>query len=81
MSIEALAAAREAVAMAAQRIGDADGDAVAALVTAWAAHPDPLVQRAAVAGRAGAVGDVLEVVTEEPPALAPGSPASPTTPP
>lgn len=40
---------REAVAMAAQRIGDADGDAVAALVTAWAAHPDPLVQRAAVA--------------------------------
>lgn len=41
---------REAVAMALQRLGDADLPRLLALVTLWAADPDPLVQRAAVAG-------------------------------
>ncbi len=40
---------REAVAMAAQRIGDDDLPALLTLVHAWCDHPDPLVQRAAVA--------------------------------
>jgi hypothetical protein len=40
---------REAVAMAAQRIGDDDFDALLALVDQWLEGPDPLVQRAAVA--------------------------------
>ncbi|HMN98956.1 MAG TPA: HEAT repeat domain-containing protein [Miltoncostaeaceae bacterium] len=41
---------REAAAMALQRLGDADAPRLRALVAAWAADPDPLVQRAAVAG-------------------------------
>ncbi|QIM18615.1 HEAT repeat domain-containing protein [Leucobacter coleopterorum] len=41
---------REAVAMAAQLIGDSDGEQFRALVSRWAESPDPLVQRAAVAG-------------------------------
>jgi len=41
---------REAVAMALQRLGDADAPRLRALVRDWAADPDPLVQRAAVAG-------------------------------
>src|SRR2546423_133824 len=41
---------REGVAMALQRIGDADPPRLVDLVTEWAADPHPLVQRAAVAG-------------------------------
>jgi HEAT repeat protein len=41
---------REGVAMALQRLGDADPDRLWALARAWAEDPDPLVQRAAVAG-------------------------------
>lgn len=41
---------REAVAMALQRLGDADLPRLLDLVTSWAVHPHPLVQRAAVAG-------------------------------
>ena len=41
---------REAVAMALQRLGDADLPRLLALVRAWADDPDPLVQRAAAAG-------------------------------
>jgi len=41
---------REGAAMALQRLGDADGAALRDVVAAWAADPDPLVQRAAVAG-------------------------------
>ena len=41
---------REAVAMALQRIGDADPATLRALVSSWVADPDPLVRRAAVAG-------------------------------
>lgn len=41
---------REATAMALQRLGDADPAAMRALVRTWAADPDPLVRRAAVAG-------------------------------
>ncbi|NUU18730.1 HEAT repeat domain-containing protein [Cellulomonas humilata] len=41
---------REGVAMALQRLGDADGAVLRAVVASWAADPDPLVQRAAVAG-------------------------------
>ena len=41
---------REAVAMALQRLGDADVPRLLALVTDWAADAHPLVQRAAVAG-------------------------------
>ena len=41
---------REAVAMALQRVGDADLPRLLRVVTAWAHDPDPLVQRAAVAG-------------------------------
>lgn len=41
---------REAVAMALQRLGDADVARLLDLVTGWAIHPHPLVQRAAVAG-------------------------------
>lgn len=40
---------REAVAMAAQRIGDDDFDALAGIVEHWSAAPRPLVLRAAVA--------------------------------
>lgn len=40
---------REAVAMAAQWIGDEDFGALLALVDRWLGEPDPLVQRAAVA--------------------------------
>ncbi len=40
---------RESVAMAAQRIGDHDFDALAELVRGWLARPVPLVARAAVA--------------------------------
>jgi hypothetical protein len=40
---------REAVAMAAQRIGDDDLPALVALVSGWCDRPEPLVQRAAVA--------------------------------
>lgn len=41
---------REAVAMALQRLGDADPEAVRRVVAAWATDPHPLVRRAAVAG-------------------------------
>jgi hypothetical protein len=41
---------REGVAMALQRLGDADLDRMRALVSAWATDDDPLVQRAAAAG-------------------------------
>ncbi len=41
---------REAVAMALQRLGDADLPRLLALATAWAARPHPLLRRAAVAG-------------------------------
>ncbi|MFF2268630.1 HEAT repeat domain-containing protein [Cellulosimicrobium cellulans] len=41
---------REAVAMALQRIGDAEPATLRALVSSWVADPDPLVRRAAVAG-------------------------------
>ena len=41
---------REAVAMALQRLGDADLPRLLDLVADWAADPHPLVQRAAVAG-------------------------------
>ncbi len=41
---------REAVAMALQRVGDADPPRLRALVLAWVDDPDPLVQRAATAG-------------------------------
>lgn len=41
---------REAVAMALQRVGDADLPRLLGLVERWAADPDPLVQRAAAAG-------------------------------
>src|SRR5215207_1002347 len=41
---------REGVAMALQRLGDADMAGLHDLVSRWAADPDPLVQRAAVAG-------------------------------
>jgi hypothetical protein len=41
---------REGVAMALQRLGDADGAGMRDIVASWAADPDPLVQRAAVAG-------------------------------
>ena len=40
---------REAVAIAAQRIGDADPDLSRRLVAGWVAHPDPLVVRAGIA--------------------------------
>lgn len=40
---------REAVAMAAQRLGDEHFSDLMELVTAWLAHPSALVQRAAVA--------------------------------
>ncbi len=41
---------REAVAMALQRLGDADPGRLRRLTEQWAADADPLVQRAAVAG-------------------------------
>jgi hypothetical protein len=41
---------REAVAMALQRLGDADLPQLLDTVRAWSSDPDPLVQRAAVAG-------------------------------
>ena len=41
---------REGVAMGLQRLGDADLPRLLSLVTTWAGDPDPLVQRAAVAG-------------------------------
>ena len=41
---------REGVVMALQRLGDADNAGLHDLVSRWAADPDPLVQRAAVAG-------------------------------
>jgi hypothetical protein len=41
---------REAVAMALQRLGDADITRLLDVVAVWAVDPDPLVQRAAVAG-------------------------------
>jgi hypothetical protein len=41
---------REAVAMALQRLGDADLSRLLDIVADWAADPHPLVQRAAVAG-------------------------------
>jgi hypothetical protein len=41
---------REAVAMALQRLGDANLPRLLDLADTWAADPDPLVQRAAVAG-------------------------------
>lgn len=41
---------REAVAMALQRLGDADPPRLLALATTWAGDADPLVQRAALAG-------------------------------
>lgn len=41
---------REGVAMALQRLGDADPARLWPLARAWAVDPDPLVQRAAVAG-------------------------------
>nr|WP_237728134.1 HEAT repeat domain-containing protein [Cellulomonas sp. APG4] len=41
---------REAVAMALQRLGDADPARLLRLCSTWAADADPLVQRAAVAG-------------------------------
>jgi len=41
---------REAVAMALQRLGDADLPRLLDVVRAWAKDPDPLVQRAAAAG-------------------------------
>ncbi|WP_406620460.1 HEAT repeat domain-containing protein [Pengzhenrongella sicca] len=41
---------REGVAMALQRLGDADAAGLRAVVAAWADDADPLVQRAAVAG-------------------------------
>lgn len=41
---------REGVAMALQRLGDVDMARLRDLVSRWASDPDPLVQRAAVAG-------------------------------
>lgn len=41
---------REGVAMGLQRLGDADLPRLLDLATSWAQDPDPLVQRAAVAG-------------------------------
>ncbi len=41
---------REGVAMALQRLGDADAARLRGVVAAWALDPDPLVQRAAIAG-------------------------------
>ena len=41
---------REAVAMALQRLGDADLPRLLDLIRRWAADPNPLVQRAAIAG-------------------------------
>jgi hypothetical protein len=41
---------REAVALALQRLGDADLPRLLDIVTGWAAHPHALVQRAAAAG-------------------------------
>ena len=41
---------REAVAMALQRLGDADVSRMLTLATTWAGDTDPLVQRAALAG-------------------------------
>ncbi len=41
---------REGVAIALQRVGDADPARLRQLTAGWAADPDPLVQRAAVAG-------------------------------
>jgi len=40
---------REGVAMALQRLGDADLQRLIGLVRVWSVHPNPLVQRAAVA--------------------------------
>jgi HEAT repeat protein len=40
---------REAVAMALQRLGDADVERLLAVVADWVEDPDPLVERAAVA--------------------------------
>lgn len=42
--------AREGVAMALQRLGDLDPERLLDLVSSWAMSPEPLVQRAAVAG-------------------------------
>lgn len=66
---------REAVAMALQRVGDADLPRLLRLVEAWVRDPDPLVQRAAIAGiceprlltgprPAAAAVDVCRVATE-----------------
>ncbi|HEY3545574.1 MAG TPA: HEAT repeat domain-containing protein [Propionicimonas sp.] len=60
---------REGVAMALQRLGDADPERLWPLVRGWVLDPDPLVQRAAVAGAceprllrpAGAAAVALEV--------------------
>jgi hypothetical protein len=41
---------REGVAMALQRLGDTDAARLRGVVAAWALDPDPLVQRAAIAG-------------------------------
>lgn len=41
---------REGAAMALQRLGDADAARLRTVVASWAVDPDPLVQRAAVAG-------------------------------
>jgi HEAT repeat protein len=45
---------REAVAMALQRLGDADLPRLLGIADRWAADPHPLVQRAAAAGVPGA---------------------------
>lgn len=65
---------REGVAMALQRLGDASTERLFQLARAWAGDPDPLVQRAAVAGvceprllrapaAAGAAVEICECVT------------------
>ena len=41
---------REGVAMALKRLGDSDAARLRRVVVAWALDPDPLVQRAAIAG-------------------------------
>jgi hypothetical protein len=74
---------REAVAMALQRLGDAEPARLRAVVTGWAAQDDPLVMRAAVAAiceprllrtpeMAAAAMDACATTTDRLAALSPG---------
>jgi hypothetical protein len=78
---------REGVAMALQRVGDADVDRLLAIARSWAVDAHPLVQRAAVAGvceprllrtpgSAAAAIDLCDTVTTSLAARAPDARAS-----